>query len=331
MFSIYILTFNEELDIGPCLESIIQSAPNPQDLDIVVVDSLSSDRTCEIASRYGETYPVRVIGHKFESHGKQRTWMIQEVETRYDWAYIVEADERMTPELFQECLMTVTNPHHDGYFAAERVMFMGTWIKHSTQYPRYQMRLFNKQKVWFSDYGHTEREECEGTTGFLQETYPHFTQGKGFDRWFDKHNTYSSNEAKETVKQLEAGNINWRDLFFGKSEIDRRHALKDLSQRVPFRPLARWFYMYFILGGILDGRAGFVWCTLQAFYEYMIVLKAWEIQNLPVPTLEDTIARLSIARHEKANMQTDLNPSVNSSGPTPVPATFSSEPLLSLR
>jgi hypothetical protein len=41
--------------------------------------------------------------------------------------------------------------------------------------------------------------------------------------------------------------------------------------------------MYFVLGGILDGRAGFAWCTLQAFYEYMIVLKAWEIQHLPVP------------------------------------------------
>jgi len=295
-FSIYILTFNEELDIAPCIESVIQSAHRSKvdtnTLDIVVIDSLSSDRTCAIASRYSSTYPVRVIPHKFESHGLQRTWMIQEVETRYDWAYILEADERMTPELFSECRKTVANPEHGGYFAAERVMFMGIWIKHSTQYPRYQMRLFDKKKVWFSDYGHTEREECECTTGHLKATYPHFTQGKGFERWFDKHNTYSSNEAKETVKQLQNGRVNWRNLVFGKSEIDRRHALKDLSQRIPFRPVLRWFYMYFVLGGIWDGRAGFVWCTLQAFYEYMIVLKAWEIKNLPVPTLEDTLVVL---------------------------------------
>ena len=295
-FSIYILTFNEELDIAPCIESVLQSARrskiDPNTLDIMVIDSLSSDRTCEIASRYSSKYPVRVISHKFESHGLQRTWMIREVETRYDWAYILEADERMTPELFSECCETVANPEHGGYFAAERVMFMGTWIKHSTQYPRYQMRLFDKQKVWFSDYGHTEREECDCTTGNLKATYPHFTQGKGFERWFDKHNTYSSNEAKETVKQLQNGRVNWRNLIFGKSEIDRRHALKDLSQRVPFRPVLRWFYMYFALGGIWDGRAGFAWCTLQAFYEYMIVLKAWEIENLPVSTLEDTLAEL---------------------------------------
>ena len=295
-FSIYILTFNEELDIAPCIESVIQSARrsdiDPNTLDIVVVDSLSSDRTCAIASRYGSKYPVRVIPHKFESHGLQRTWMIREVETNYDWTYILEADERMTPELFSECRKTVANPEHGGYFAAEQVMFMGTWIKHSTQYPRYQMRLFDKQKVWFSDYGHTEREECECTTGHLKATYPHFTQGKGFERWFDKHNIYSTDEAKETVRQLQNGRINWRALVFGKSEIDRRHALKDLSQRVPFRPVLRWFYMYFVLGGIWDGRAGFTWCTLQAFYEYMIVLKTWEIENLPVPTLEDTLAVL---------------------------------------
>ena len=303
-FSIYILTFNEELDIAPCIESVIHSARrseiNTNTLDIVVIDSLSSDRTCEIADRYSLNYLVRVIPHKFESHGLQRTWMIREVETRYEWAYILEADERMTPELFRECCETVANPEHGGYFAAERVMFMGTWIKHSTQYPRYQMRLFDKQKVWFSDYGHTEREECECTTGYLKSTYPHFTQGKGFERWFDKHNTYSTNEAKETVNQLQNGRVNWRDLVFGKSEIDRRHALKDLSQRVPFRPMLRWFYMYFVLGGIRDGRAGFTWCTLQAFYEYMIVLKAWEIENLPVPTLDDTLAALEQSLNQPA-------------------------------
>ena len=332
MFSIYILTFNEELDIGPCIESVIQSAPSPQDLDIVVVDSLSHDRTCDIANQYGKTYPVRVIPHPFESHGKQRTWMIRNVETRYDWAYILEADERMTPALFNECLTTVENPSHAGYFAAERVMFMGYWIKHSTQYPRYQMRLFDKQKVWFSDYGHTEREECNGTTGLLTETYPHFTQGKGFDRWFDKHNTYSSNEAKETVNQLQNGQIQWRNVLLGSREIDRRHALKDLSQRVPFRPLVRWFYMYFILGGILDGRAGFSWCTLQAFYEYMIVLKAWEIQHLPVLTLEETLTNLSIDLSDNSYIHANIH--LTTQPPSNVqrqPTVRSPEPLLSLR
>ena len=124
-------------------------------------------------------------------------------------------------------------PRPVGYYVAERVMFMGKWIKHSTQYPRYQLRLLQRGKVWFDDYGHTEREVYEGTTGFLQETYPHFTCGKGLSRWVDKHNRYSSDEAIETLHQLESGTVNWRSLFFGTTEVERRRALKNLSLRVP--------------------------------------------------------------------------------------------------
>ncbi|MEM9771754.1 MAG: glycosyltransferase family 2 protein [Cyanobacteria bacterium P01_D01_bin.73] len=269
MFSIYILTYNEETDIADCIESALLSD------DVIVVDSFSSDRTIEIANKY----PIRVIQHKFESHGKQRTWMLEEVPTKHPWVYVLEADELMTPELFKECSEVIQNTDKVAYFAAERVMFMNSWIKNSTQFPRYQMRLIKKGSAWFSDYGHTEREEIDGEAGYLTETYPHYTSGKGLSRWIDKHNTYSTNEAKETVKQLKGGKIAWKDLLFAETEIARRHALKDLSLRVPFRPLVRFLYMYFGLGGILDGRAGFTWCVLQAFYEYLILLKVWEMKN----------------------------------------------------
>ncbi|MBF2016366.1 MAG: glycosyltransferase family 2 protein [Rivularia sp. T60_A2020_040] len=276
MITIYILTYNEELDIAACIESAMVSD------DIIVVDSISCDRTVEIASKY----PVRVVEHAFESHGKQRTWMLENISPKYEWVYILEADERMTPELFAECVEATKNPDYIGYYAAERVMFMNTWIRHSTQYPRYQLRLFRHGKVWFTDYGHTEREVCEGNTSFLKETYPHYTSGKGLSRWIEKHNRYSTDEAQETLYQLEKGNVNWRDLLFGKTEVERRRALKNLSLRMPGRPLLRFFYMYFLLGGCLDGRAGFAWCTLQAFYEYLIVLKAWEMKHIPTPSLE---------------------------------------------
>lgn len=272
MFSIFILTHNEEVEIAACIESALLSD------EVIVVDSFSDDRTLSIA----QSYPVRTVQHKFESHGKQRTWMLRSIPVKYDWVYILEADERMTPELFQECLDTINQAEHVGYYVAERVMFMNQWIRRSTQYPRYQLRLFQREKVWFTDYGHTEREVVQGTTGFLQETYPHYTSGKGFSRWIDKHNRYSTNEAIETLRQLETGSINWNALFFGRSEVERRRALKDLSLRLPFRPLIRFVYMYFLLGGILDGYPGFTWCVLQAFYEYLILLKVWELKNLPV-------------------------------------------------
>ena len=270
MFSIYILTHNEELDIAACIESASLSD------DVIVVDSFSSDRTVEIAKHY----PVRIVQHAFESHGEQRTWMLQSIPTQYEWVYILEADERMTPELFQECLDAVQAGEHIGYYVAERVIFMNHWIRHSTQYPRYQMRLFQKDKVWFTDYGHTEREVCNGSTGFIQATYPHYTCSKGFSRWIEKHNRYSTDEAVETIKQLnKQAPLNWTKIFSGRSEVERRRALKDLSLRLPFRPLIRFLYMYFFLRGCLDGQAGFTWCALQAFYEYLILLKVWELKQ----------------------------------------------------
>lgn len=274
MLSVYILTYNEELDIAACIESAMLSD------DIIVVDSCSSDRTVEIA----KNYPVRVVEHAFESHGRQRTWMLESIAPKYEWVYILEADERMTPELFAECLEAMNNPDYIGYYVAERVMFMNRWIRYSTQYPRYQLRLFRHGKVWFDDYGHTEREVCDGATSFLKETYPHYTCSKGLNRWIEKHNRYSTDEAKETLYQLEHGNVKWRNLLFGKSEVEKRRALKDLSLRLPARPVLRFFYMYFILGGCLDGRAGTAWCTLQAFYEYLILLKVWEMKHMPKPT-----------------------------------------------
>ncbi len=269
MFSIYILTYNEELDLAACIESAHLSD------DVIVVDSISSDRTVEIAARY----PVQIVQHAFESHGRQRTWMLKEVPTKYEWVYILEADERMTPELFAECLEAIQTSEYVGYYVAERVMFMNRWIRYCTQYPRYQLRLFHKDKVWFSDYGHTEREVCDGLTSFLKETYPHYTCSKGLTRWIEKHNRYSTDEAVETLHQLEAGTVNWRKLLWGRSEVERRRALKDLSLRLPGRPIVRFIYMYVLLGGFLDGKAGFTWCTLQAFYEYLILLKVWELKQ----------------------------------------------------
>lgn len=269
MISVFILTYNEEIDIADCIQSVISLTD-----DVIVVDSLSTDRTVEIASKF----PVQLFQNAFISHGKQRTWMLKNIATKYDWIYILEADERMTPELFAECVAASRRNAAIGYYVAERVIFMGRWIRRSTQYPRYQLRFFQKGKVWFSDYGHTEREVYDGPVGFLQETYPHYTCSKGLSRWIEKHNRYSTDEAIETLRQREQGRVNWWALLRGPSEVERRRALKDLSQRLPFRPLLRWIYMYFFLGGILDGRAGFAWCTLQAFYEYLILLKVEEMK-----------------------------------------------------
>ncbi len=291
MFSIYILTYNEEIDIAACLESALLSD------DVVVVDSYSGDRTLEIAAEFAARHPIRVVQHAFESHGKQRTWMLESIPPKHPWIYILEADERMTPALFEEYCRVIQSEERVGYYVAERVIFMNRWIRHSTQYPRYQLRLLRHGKVWFDDYGHAEREVCDGPTGFLQETYPHYTCSKGFSRWIDKHNRYSSDEAAETVRQLQQESVNWRSLLWGASEVERRRALKDLSHRLPGRPLLRFLYMYIGLGGWRDGGSGFTWCVLQAFYEYLILLKVWELQQVATrPAIAPDAAKPEAAR-----------------------------------
>lgn len=270
MFSIYILTYNEEIDIADCIESALQCD------DLILVDSCSTDKTIQIASKY----PIRIFEHKFESHGKQRRWMLENIETKHEWVYLLEADERMTPELFAECQEAIKTEQYVGYYVAEKMIFFGKWIRYSSQYPKHQMRLFNKNQVSFTDFGHAEREVYEGEAGYIQTPYPHYTCSKGLSRWIEKHNRYSTDEAKETITQWEKRKkINWKQLFFGETEVIRRRALKDLSLKIPLRPLIRWFYMYFILRGFLDGKAGFAWCTLQAFYEYLILLKVEELQQ----------------------------------------------------
>ena len=114
------------------------------------------------------------------------------------------------------------------------------------------------------------------------------------------HNRYSTDEAVETVRQLEKGRVSWKNLFFGGSEVERRRALKDFSLRLPFRPIFRFIYMYIFLRGFLDGQAGLAWCTLQTFYEYLILIKVWEMKNIPVPLLtsatDTNSAKLEIER-----------------------------------
>jgi hypothetical protein len=142
----------------------------------------------------------------------------------------------------------------------------------------------------------------------LKETYPHYTCSKGLTRWIEKHNRYSTDEALETLHQLEKGTVNWRNLLWGRSEVERRRALKDLSLRLPGRPLVRFIYMYVLLGGFLDGKAGFTWCMLQAFYEYLILLKVEELkQRTGLPPINSVDPRTP---PEEKNVETA---SVNSS------------------
>ncbi|MFT7759316.1 UNVERIFIED_CONTAM: hypothetical protein ODX46_25335, partial [Salmonella enterica subsp. enterica serovar Enteritidis] len=93
-------------------------------------------------------------------------------------------------------------------------------------------------------------------TGRLNSHFIHYSFSKGLTAWFDKHNRYSGFEAKESLQILRDRGIPWKD-FFSPAPEARRRALKELSYRVPFRPAARFVYMYLLRGGFLDGWQGY--------------------------------------------------------------------------
>ena len=102
--SIIVLTFNEEANLPACLESV-----RSLDADLFVVDSGSTDRTCEIARAAGAT----VASHPFEHYAAQRNWAQQNLPLSTDWVMHLDADERLTPELAEEIRVLMQAPPAD--------------------------------------------------------------------------------------------------------------------------------------------------------------------------------------------------------------------------
>lgn len=270
MISILILTYNEENNLTRCLESLTWAD------DIVVLDSFSTDRTVEIANESG----ARVYQRKFDNEASHREFSIREIKFKYPWVYNPDADEVPSPDLCEEMLSVVRYGEPDivAYRMKFKTMFMDKWIRFSSLYPTWVVRLFKPDNIHF-ERSINLNYKINGKEGRLKNHFLHFTFNNGFDAWFAKHNQYSHFEAIESMSSLSKKFSHWQALLLPSSEMERRRALKELSFRVPFRPTFRFIYMYFVRGGIFDGVAGFTYCRLLAIYEYMIVLKLNELQR----------------------------------------------------
>lgn len=260
--SVVILTLNEQVNIVECLESCAWAD------DVHVLDSGSEDGTAELARRHG----AHVHFHPFESFGKQRNWAIEHIPTRHDWIFHLDADERFTPELVREMDgLLAQNPPDEGFHVPSKLMFMGRWLRLAGGYPTYQMRLFHKGRMRFKDHGHGQREDTAARLRRLKNPYLHYSFSKGLHDWLDKHNRYSTLEALQ-VASGSGGAVPVRKLL-SRDPVERRRAWKEFGYQIPFRPWIRWLVTLFLLGGILEGRAGWTYAQLLATYERMITLK----------------------------------------------------------
>ncbi|MGD9790075.1 MAG: glycosyltransferase [Phycisphaerales bacterium] len=269
--SILILTRNEEANIASCIEACSFSD------DVVVLDSYSTDRTVEIARRYAH---VRVYQRHFDTEYLQRNFGLKEIAYHHPWVYVCDADERVLPELREEILHEInrTDQEHSAFRLRYKNMFLGQWIRRSSGYPVWIIRLLRPDKVRYEIRATNVHPIVDGSVGTLDEHFEHNSFASGLVRWFNKHNYYSDREAFEALRVRTEGLPKLRQLFVG-DPMAKRRAAKNLSFLLPLRGVLRWLHDVILKGGFLDGWAGIRYSTMISMYEYWLEVKIAEAQR----------------------------------------------------
>jgi glycosyltransferase involved in cell wall biosynthesis len=268
MFSVLILTLNEERDLPRCLASVASCD------DIVVLDSGSTDRTVEIARQAG----ARVFTRAFDDFARQRNFAQRQISFRYPWVFHLDADEQLTPALHAECRVAAARTDVDGFFVAPKMLWNGEWIPHCTDFPAWQARFVRAPQFEFVEVGHGQREAPHMRMDRLRGSYLHDLSSGGDAEWLERHRRYARTEAR---RHFAEGNATaWLDLF-AADPLRRRRALKEKSYVLPARPLFRFIYQYVLRGGFLDGRSGLHYCRLLSRYE---AFTAEELRKLRMRT-----------------------------------------------
>lgn len=265
--SILVLTKNEQQDLPGCLASVAWSD------DIHVYDSLSTDRTLEIAVAHGACVTQR----PFDNWATHQNWGLQNISFRHPWVFYIDADERMTPELAIEVQALAASPGDTvAYRVQRRDFFMGRWLKHVQTSPFY-LRLFRPEHMRYERLVNPI-SIASGPIGQASAYLDHYPFSKGIEHWLARHNSYSTLEAQQIAENRRAGgDFSIRKAFFAKDFHEKRYHQKELFYRAPLRPLIKFCILYFAKRGFLDGRAGLTYACLQTIYEYFIVLKTREL------------------------------------------------------
>lgn len=260
-----IFTLNEAVNLPHCLKSLEQFD------EVVVIDSFSTDETGTIA----EQFNAKFYQNTFTGFGDQRNWALDHVEFRNPWLLVLDADERVTPDLARELRQKISvNPNIGAFQLRRRFYLWGKWLRWSSLYPTWVVRLVHKDRVRYENRGHSETQTIDGLLGSLEHDLIDENH-KGIDEWYERQNRYASREA-EYEHALEAEVFRWPDLWAADA-LTRRHALKRLSWKVPARAGVYFFYAYLVRLGFLDGVAGYRFCMMKAGYQHSIVVKKAEL------------------------------------------------------
>lgn len=253
--SVLIYTRDEEIHLQRCLASVSRSD------DVVVVDSFSTDRTREIAERAGAQF----IQHEFTQLGAQITWSLENVRLKNEWALLLDADEVVPPELWDEMLKktAAAAPGTAAFRLRRRFHWRGVWVPRSSQYPAWLIRLIRVGKVRYFNEGHSESQEVRGAVESLECDLIDENL-KGIEAFRRRQEKYAAQEASHELKGESAlccGKL------FSSDPVIRRTEAKKLMRILPFRGFIFWIYLYLFRGGFLEGSRGWELCLEKARYQ----------------------------------------------------------------
>lgn len=246
--SVVITTFNEEENIGPCLDSLLWCD------EILVVDSYSSDRTPEIVRGYDQ---VRLVQRTYFGSAAQKNWAMDE--TVHDWILIFDADERCTPELRREIEALLTRgPCHDAYTIRRRVFFLGKVIRFSGWQRDQVIRLLRRGAGRYPNRRVHADMKTRTPAPLLKHAMDH--------HMVNDFHEYVLRIAKYSHWGAAQG---WRE--------GKRSGLKEVLGRSVWR----FFRTYVLQLGVLDGMRGLVFCMLQAYGTYLkwSLLWSWRVNE----------------------------------------------------
>ncbi|HEU5340747.1 glycosyltransferase family 2 protein [Edaphobacter sp.] len=274
MISVLILTRNEQQDLPGCLASVAWSD------DIHVFDSFSTDSTVEIAKAAG----ARVTQREFDNWAAHQNWALAHLAFKHRWVFYLDADERVSPELASSLQTAAANSGENVAFRVQRRDFLNnTWLRHVQASPFY-LRLFQPAHMRYERLVNPI-SIADGPTASIAGYLDHYPFSKGYTHWLTRHNSYSSFEAQQILDNRHAhadtGGIlhHMAASFRAKNFHERRFHQKEVFYRLPGRPFIKFFLLYVLKRGFLDGRAGLTYATLQSIYEYFIVLKTRELER----------------------------------------------------
>jgi glycosyltransferase involved in cell wall biosynthesis len=246
--TVIVPTFNEEENIEECLSSVAWAD------EVLLVDSFSTDRTLEIARRHA----TRILQREYVNSASQKNWVIPQAAHR--WVMVVDADERVTPELRDEIRsLLAAGPSCSGYVIRRANHFYGRRIRYGGWARDRVLRFWDRTKGRYQEKEVHADVEVEGPVGELKHPLLHLTF-RSWDSYLHKIDRYTSWGADEYLKK------------------GRRATLLDLVLRPPARFVKRYLFQL----GFLDGIPGLMITGIDTWVVFVKYARLWERTHYPL-------------------------------------------------